>query len=239
MDEFKAELLSLTKACLHHLTFLSEEGSDALPINLGTVFAEAESTPVISDAIQELENLRLIIGDCKRCKLHRSRSNLVFGEGSPNAELVLVGEGPGYDEDRMGRPFVGAAGQLLDRIIKAMGLTREQIYLCNVVKCHPPKNRDPEQEEIEICGNFLVEQLEILRPGMILALGRIAGRFLTGSSSETSLNALRNRIFSFHGIETVVTYHPSAILRNAAYRRPVWEDVQAVMKRLGRPIPVP
>lgn len=236
MNELKTELLFLTKSFSRYLAFLQEEGIEAVSI---TDWMDKTPGPLISNAEEALEKLKLSIGDCKRCKLHQSRSNLVFGEGNPDPDLVLVGEGPGFDEDRWGRPFVGAAGQLLNRIVKAMGLTREQIYICNVVKCHPPKNRDPEEDEIEICGNFLIEQLEILKPKMILALGRISGRFLTGSPPSTPISALRNRFFSFRGIDTAVTYHPSALLRNPAYRRPVWEDVQAVMKRLERPIPIP
>ncbi|MGB3976335.1 MAG: uracil-DNA glycosylase, partial [bacterium] len=159
MDECKAELLSLTRSCSRYLLYLLDEGIEAVSVNPETNPISKESKPTILDAAHALEHLRLTIGDCRRCKLHRSRSNLVFGEGSVEPDLVLVGEGPGFDEDRQGRPFVGAAGQLLNKIIKAMGLAREQIYICNIVKCHPPKNRDPEQDEIEICGHFLIEQL--------------------------------------------------------------------------------
>jgi uracil-DNA glycosylase len=246
----ETEFLSIIEFYRRHLYYLMEEGIEGIPAVLhkdpvdsrliedfGREFRKEPATgTVLSDPETELNRLRLEIGDCTRCKLHRSRSNLVFGEGNFKPDLVLVGEGPGFDEDRVGRPFVGAAGKLLDRIIRAMGLTRDQVYICNVVKCHPPQNRDPEPEEIKTCGSFLTQQLEILNPALILALGRISGRFLTHSPPGTPLHAMRNRLFSFNGIDVAVTYHPSAILRNPAYRRPVWEDVQVVMKRLERPI---
>ncbi|HPQ39641.1 MAG TPA: uracil-DNA glycosylase, partial [bacterium] len=188
-----------------------------------------------ADAAAALDAIRLELGDCRRCPLHRGRRNIVFGEGNPQPEIVLVGEGPGFDEDRSGRPFVGRAGHLLDRIIAAMGLRREEIYICNVVKCRPPENRDPEMDEIDTCTRFLNAQIEILNPRIIVALGRISGRYLTGQGSG-SIRSMRGVFHQFRGKEVRVTYHPAALLRNQEYRRPVWEDVQAVMARLGRPI---
>lgn len=227
-----------------HLICLRDEGVDAIqvisPPNLVSDAGKADEAASVGSygsSAESLLRLKLRIGDCRLCKLHRERKNLVYGEGSPNPEIVFVGEGPGYDEDRQGRPFVGAAGQLLDRIINAMGLKREDVYICNVVKCHPPGNRDPENDEIEICGRFLAEQISILNPKIIVCLGRISGRFLTGHDSQAKLWALRGKFFTYNGVDVRVTYHPSAVLRDPRNRRPVWEDMQAVLAHIGRPLP--
>ncbi len=175
--------------------------------------------------------LREEIGDCTRCELHRGRSNLVFGEGSPTARLVFVGEGPGRDEDLAGRPFVGAAGQLLDRIIVAMGLRRAEVYICNVVKCRPPNNRTPEDEERQICGQFVQRQLTILKPKVVVALGGTATQFLLGR--DEPLGRLRGRFHEYSGLQIMPTYHPAYLLRNPSGKRAVWEDIQKVMEALG------
>ncbi len=233
-----------------HIKYLKDEQVDMimdsddlyLEANKDKPEAEIRTALPASDGLtseEELYRLRLQIGDCKRCNLHLSRTSIVFGEGNTNPDIVLVGEGPGVNEDKQGRPFVGAAGKLLNRIILAMGLTRDELYICNVVKCHPPNNRDPESDETNVCGRFLAEQIKILQPKIIVALGRVSGRYLTNSPSQTSLNSLRKQIFKFQGFDLAVTYHPSALLRNPAYRRPVWEDVQMVMNHIGRPINSP
>lgn len=178
-----------------------------------------------------LEDLRKEIGDCRRCKLHLGRKHLVFGEGASDASLVFVGEGPGRDEDLTGRPFVGAAGELLTRIIAAMGLTREEVYICNIVKCRPPRNRDPEKDEVEACLPFLKRQLRILRPKVICVLGRVAGCSLLGGTFKISVD--RGRWFDFEGTPLMPTYHPAFLLRNQSAKRQVWEDVQKIMGRLG------
>lgn len=184
----------------------------------------------------DLESLRAVIGDCKRCKLSQGRKHLVFGEGSPKARLVFVGEGPGAEEDAAGRPFVGEAGKLLTRIIEGgMGLKREDVYICNVVKCRPPNNRDPEADEVQICLPFLKQQLAIIRPEVICTLGRIAAKSLLGR--EFKITQERGNWFSFLGIPLMATFHPAYILRNPSEERPlkrqVWEDVQKIMGRLG------
>lgn len=186
--------------------------------------------------LSPLEELRKFIGDCKRCKLWRDRTNLVFGEGSPEADLVFVGEGPGRDEDLAGRPFVGEAGKLLTRIIEnGMGLKREGVYICNVVKCRPPKNRDPEADEISACIPFLKKQLELIRPKVICVLGRIAGQELLGK--DFKITQERGKWYSFMDTPVMPTYHPAYILRNPSKERhlkgQVWEDVQKIMKHLG------
>ena len=186
--------------------------------------------------INTLDELNEFIGDCRRCKLQHHRSHLVFGEGSPVADLVFVGEAPGREEDLAGKPFVGEAGRLLTRIIeKGMGLDRNRVYICNIVKCRPPKNRDPEPEEIKTCFPFLKNQLALIKPRAICSLGRIAGRELLGK--DFKITAERGIWRSFMDIPVLPTYHPAFILRNPAKERllkgQVWEDVQKIMKFLG------
>ena len=190
----------------------------------------------VDSAPSTLESLAAFIGDCKRCQLSQKRTRLVFGEGSPKARLVFVGEGPGAEEDAAGRPFVGEAGKLLTRIIEGgMGLKREDVYICNVVKCRPPNNRDPEAEEIQTCLPFLKQQLAIIRPEVICTLGRIAAQSLLGR--EFKITQERGNWFSFMEIPLMVTFHPAYILRNPKDERRlkdlVWEDVQKIMGRLG------
>ena len=187
-------------------------------------------------ASRTLEDLERRIGDCRRCKLWRGRTRLVFGEGSPQARLVFVGEGPGHEEDLSGRPFVGEAGRLLTRIIEnGMGMKREDVYICNVVKCRPPNNRDPERDEVETCIPFLREQLEMIRPEVICILGRIAGRELLGRDFKITRD--RGKWYTYMDTPVMATYHPAFILRNPARERElkgmVWKDIQEIMSRLG------
>ena len=191
-----------------------------------------------ADNLTSLEALRAFIGDCQRCKLHRGRNNLVFGEGSPHAKLVFVGEGPGREEDIIGRPFVGDAGKLLTKIIEnGMGLTREEVYICNVVKCRPPGNRDPESDEIETCLPFLKQQVGIIKPEVICILGRIAGQALLGG--DFKITHKRGVWHSYMNIPVMPTYHPAYIIRNPSRERElkgqVWEDIKKIMKHLGLP----
>lgn len=177
-----------------------------------------------------LDAVRELLGDCRLCPLHRTRHSLVFGEGNPEAELVFVGEAPGADEDEQGRPFVGRAGQLLTKIIGAMGLKREEVYICNILKCRPPGNRNPQPEEIAPCESFLIRQLEAIRPRVICALGTFAAHTLL--KSEAPISVLRGRFHSYQGIPLMPTYHPAYLLRNPGAKKQVWEDVQMIMKTL-------
>ena len=177
-----------------------------------------------------LEDVRASLGDCRRCLLHRTRHSIVFGEGSPQAALAFVGEAPGADEDAQGRPFVGRAGQLLTKIIEAMGLPREDVYICNILKCRPPGNRDPQPDEIAACEPFLIRQLRAIRPKVICALGTFAAHTLL--KSEAPISVLRGRFHSYHGIPLMPTYHPAYLLRNPGAKKQVWEDVQLVMQAL-------
>jgi len=185
--------------------------------------------------VNRAEALRLIqedLGECTRCVLSRlGRKTIVFGEGDPNAALMFVGEGPGADEDEQGRPFVGRAGQLLNKMIEAMGLKREQVYIANVVKCRPPGNRTPEREEIETCSPFLVRQIAVIQPRAIVALGAVAARCLLGLNEPMA--RMRGRWFDYRGIRLAVTYHPAFLLRDPRQKKEAWKDLQMVMAHLG------
>lgn len=194
---------------------------------------ERSAPAVLESSIAEksgLDAVHELLGDCRRCPLHRTRHSLVFGEGNPEADLVFVGEAPGADEDEQGRPFVGRAGQLLTKIIGAMGLKREEVYICNILKCRPPGNRNPQPEEIAPCEPFLIRQLEAIRPRVICALGTFAAHTLL--KSEAPISVLRGRFHSYQGIPLMPTYHPAYLLRNPGAKKQVWEDVQMIMKTL-------
>lgn len=178
-----------------------------------------------------LEDIREEIGDCTRCKLHEGRTNLVFGEGNPKAKLVFVGEGPGRDEDLQGRPFVGRAGKLLNKIIEAMRLRREDVYICNVVKCRPPGNRTPEPDEMATCEQFLYKQIRSIEPEVVVCLGSTAAQSIL--KTKQSLGSLRGKFHQYGNAKLMVTYHPAALLRNPNFKKPLWEDMQIVMKELG------
>jgi uracil-DNA glycosylase family 4 len=189
--------------------------------------------PSTVHTVRTLEELREAIGDCRRCKLCQARTNIVFGVGNPQAELVFVGEGPGRDEDLKGEPFVGRAGQLLTEIItKGMKMRREEVYIANVVKCRPPENRNPEPDEIASCEPFLLKQLELIQPRIIVALGTFAAQTLL--KTKTPISRLRGSWHSYHGIKLMPTLHPAYLLRNPNDKRLVWQDIQAVLREMGR-----
>jgi uracil-DNA glycosylase len=183
----------------------------------------------------ELLAVREDIGDCSRCALSRGRNQIVFGDGDPNARLMFVGEGPGADEDAQGLPFVGRAGQLLNNMIGAMGLKREQVYIANIVKCRPPQNRVPEPEEAHTCSPFLFRQIDIVRPEVLVALGSTAAVYLLGLKS--SLSALRGRVHQCRGSKLIVTYHPAFLLRDPRQKKEAWLDLQLAMSELGLSAP--
>jgi len=180
---------------------------------------------------KSLEELRAAIGDCERCKLCSGRTHLVFGVGNPKAKLMFVGEGPGRDEDLQGEPFVGRAGQLLtDIITKGMGLKREDVYIANVVKCRPPENRNPEPDEVAACEPFLKKQIDLIRPKIIVGLGKFAVQTLL--QSKVPITKVRGNWHSYHGIKLMPTFHPAYLLRNPADKKLVWEDIKKVIKEL-------
>jgi uracil-DNA glycosylase len=191
----------------------------------------AEPLPSVQDKPAALQRIREDMGDCTRCRLHKGRTNLVFGVGNPNAELMFVGEGPGADEDAQGEPFVGRAGQLLNNMIAAMGIKREDVYIANVVKCRPPGNRTPEKDECEVCSPFLLRQIDVIRPKVIVALGAVAAKTLLALND--SMANLRGRWYDFRGARLAVTYHPAYLLRDPRQKKEAWKDLQMVMKYLG------
>lgn len=189
-----------------------------------------DSTPQPS-----LTELAAVVACCTRCSLHQGRTQTVFGTGDPNARLMFIGEGPGRDEDLQGEPFVGAAGQLLTRIIAAIGLTREQVYIANIVKCRPPGNRTPRPEEIAACLPYLTTQIEQIRPKIICTLGNVAAQSLMETTEKIS--SLRGRFHRWRGILVMPTYHPAFLLRNPEKKRDVWEDMKQVQKELSKSAP--
>jgi DNA polymerase len=174
----------------------------------------------------ELAALAAVAATCTRCRLSEGRQKVVFGAGNPAAELMLIGEGPGAEEDRQGLPFVGAAGELLTKIIQAIEMTREEVYIANVVKCRPPGNRDPQPDEVAACRGYLEKQIALVRPRAIVALGRVAAQTLLGN--DAPIGRMRGQWYRVQGIPAMVTYHPAALLRNQALKRPTWEDMQQV-----------
>jgi uracil-DNA glycosylase family 4 len=188
--------------------------------------------PVPDSERQTLDEVRRELGECTRCKLCKGRTNIVFGVGNPKAELVFVGEGPGADEDAQGIPFVGKAGQLLTKMIEAMGFARDDVYICNVVKCRPPENRNPELDEIEACEPFLRKQLGAIQPKVIVALGKFAAQTLL--RDETPITRMRGRWREYCGVKLMPTFHPAYLLRNPPEKKNAWLDLQEVMKVFGK-----
>ena len=201
------------------------KGFDCSPSSLAKLDEWGRAPAAMAET---LELIQLDLGDCQRCKLARQRKNIVYGAGSPTAKLVFVGEGPGHEEDQQGLPFVGAAGQLLDRIIAAMKLSRDEVYICNIIKCRPPGNRNPEPDEIDTCYPFIDRQLAAIKPLFICALGKFAAQTLLKSTDPIS--RLRGRFFEYKGIQVMPTYHPAYLLRNPDKKRDVWNDMQLIMK---------
>jgi len=204
---------------------LRPSAADALD-KLGSSSAAAEL-----DTVAALGRIEKAVAECTKCALHRSRTNTVFGAGDPHARLVLVGEAPGREEDIQGEPFVGRAGKLLDRILAAIDLTRDDVYICNVLKCRPPENRNPRPDEIVCCMPYLERQIRLIRPKLVCALGGIAAQNLLDTTQ--GVGKLRGIFHDYRGMPLIVTYHPAALLRTAKYKRPVWEDMQKVRDALA------
>ncbi len=196
-----------------------------LPSTGPSLFDAANNTP------ETLLQIRADLGECTRCKLHSTRNKIVFGDGNPKAQLIFVGEGPGADEDAQGLPFVGRAGKLLTQMIEAMGLQRSDVYICNVVKCRPPGNRQPEPEEVNTCSPFLFRQLDSIKPKVIVCLGATA--FQTLLQTNRSISHYRGQWLAYRGYKMLPTYHPAYLLRNPAAKADVWKDLQKVMAELG------
>lgn len=196
----------------------------------------SSSKPKASHGINDsFECIASDLDGCRRCKLYKGRQNIVIGDGSLKAKLVFVGEAPGEQEDIQGKPFVGRAGQLLEKMIQAIGLSREKVYICNVVKCRPPENRNPESDEIESCSEYLYRQLDILQPKVIMALGKFAAQTLL--NTETRISDLRGKFFPYRGAKLIPTFHPAYLLRNPSSKKEAWDDLQMVAEELGLEIP--
>ena len=206
--------------------FLPEGLDEVLPL------PERRRQPVTAERIDSLGALYEKYHRCTACPLGHKRKHFVFGSGNENADLMFVGEAPGAQEDEQGQPFVGAAGKLLTRILNAIDFTRDEVYITNILKCRPPNNRDPQPDEIDACDAILTEQIRLVRPRLICALGRVAAQALLKTNG--SIRTLRGRFHDYHGVKLLVTYHPSGLLHNPAYKRPTWEDVQMLRKEYDR-----
>ena len=195
--------------------------------------ASRQSAPAAKIAVENLSltELRAVALNCRQCKLHSKRNTVVFGEGNPHAELMFIGEGPGMEEDQQGRPFVGEAGKLLDNMIIAMGFKREEVYIANIVKCRPPNNRNPEEDEATLCLPYLKRQIELISPKVIVVLGAVAMLWLTG---KTGITKLRGQWTEYQGIKLMPTYHPAYLLRKEAAKKDVWSDLKQVMQVFGK-----
>lgn len=230
---------AFVKDMISVLEFYQALGFDRLPITLKTGSSictkSLKESRVRSRTMKAhlLRTLREEIGDCKRCKLSNNRKHIVFGEGNPYAELIFIGEAPGREEDIQGRPFVGDAGTLLTRLIEKMGLTRKDVYIANIVKCRPPMNRDPEADEIETCRGFLERQIDIVKPKVIMSLGRIAAQTLTGNT-KVRITAMRGNFIDYKGIPLMPTFHPAYLIRNPKDKWLTWDDAQKVVEQLKK-----
>ena len=224
----------------HQLQFFRDIGVDSLslrkdqtanPVVASQTAISKEPTPASNDMVT-LDSIRAEIGDCQRCKLAPKRTNIVFGSGNPNAELVFVGEAPGFDEDQQGLPFVGRAGQLLTKIIESINLKREDVYICNVLKCRPPENRNPEPDEVAACNPFMKKQLAAIRPKIVCCLGTFAAQ--TVLQTVAPISKLRGKFYDMDGIRVIATFHPAYLLRSPDKKREVWEDMKQIRAELFR-----
>src|SRR5438876_8417067 len=208
----------------------------AAPVTPNIASMPVAAGPSLFEAVDKIADDTLLkvredLGECTRCKLHSTRHKIVFGDGSPKAQLVFVGEGPGADEDAQGLPFVGRAGKLLTQMIEAMGLQRKDVYICNVVKCRPPENRQPEEDEVSTCSPFLFRQIDVIAPKVIVCLGAVAAKTLL--QTNCGISQFRGEWLEFRGRKLLATYHPAYLLRNPPAKSEVWKDLQKVMAVLG------
>lgn len=230
-DQLTKEIRETLAAARSQLEYLRDLGVESQPVARTAAALPAVGGSAAGSAGETLDEVRCDLGECLRCGLSAERTQLVFGVGNPNARLLLVGEAPGREEDQQGEPFVGEAGRLLDRILFAMGLRREEVYICNVLKCRPPHNRDPLPEEIATCETFLVRQVAAVKPQVIVALGRFAVQSLL--QNKTPISRLRGDWQSYQGVPLMPTYHPAYLLRNPEGKRDVWEDMKEVLRLMS------
>ncbi len=227
-EQLQKELLFAVQGLKSHVL---NQNSLAVGLDWKKSLSEINEEKVINISNEEqLKKVYQEMINCHLCPLAKTRHHLVFGDGNPNAQIVFVGEAPGADEDQQGLPFVGRAGQLLTKIIEAMGIKRKEVYICNILKCRPPGNRNPLPEEISLCEPFLKKQLQAISPKVICALGTFAAKTLL--KTDIPITLLRGRFHTYNGIKLMPTYHPAYLLRNPSAKKPVWEDVQMIMKEL-------
>jgi len=229
-DQLFNEIRDTLAAVRSQFEYLHDLGIESQKLSLSVGNADQQLLATQEKQPETLEEIRADLGDCQRCGLARSRTNLVYGVGNPHARLVLVGEAPGREEDLKGEPFVGEAGRLLDKILLAIGMRREEVYICNVLKCRPPNNRDPLPEEVSTCEPFLIRQIAAIRPQVIVGLGRFAVHSLL--KTRVPISQLRGEWQRYQGIPLMPTYHPAYLLRNPEGKREVWEDMKAVLRLL-------
>ena len=222
MDHSINEMISDLKSYLEYLKGMGI-------VSLAT--SEMKADKDVQSHVLTLAEVRKELGDCQRCKLHRTRRTIVFGEGNEKATLMFIGEGPGYDEDAQGRPFVGKAGQLLTKIIQSINLSRDEVYIANIIKCRPPQNRNPEPDEIQSCHPFLMKQIGVIQPKIICALGTFSAQTLL--KTDAKISVLRGKIYDLEGIKVIPTYHPAFLLRNPDRKREVWEDMKKIAEWLN------
>ena len=231
MTSFEPEIITTLEDIKTFFRLLAENGYQGFECSTESLEKIKSWGRKEGGASETLEEIRTDLGDCRRCRLSEKRKSIVFGAGDSHAKLMFVGEGPGYDEDQMGEPFVGAAGRLLTKIIEAINHTREQVYICNIIKCRPPGNRNPMPDEIEVCFPFLKRQIASVKPDIICALGTFAAQTLLETRSPIS--KLRGSFYDYMGSKVLPTYHPAYLLRNPEKKRDVWEDMKKLMKIMG------
>ena len=227
ISQIQTNAFSEEEAILAKRTATPAKNPGALPLDRGSSLFES----VVKISGETLPVIQEDLGECTRCKLHKTRNKIVFGDGNPKAQLMFVGEGPGADEDAQGLPFVGRAGKLLTQMIQAMGLQRSGVYICNVVKCRPPQNRQPEKDEVAACSPFLLRQIDTIAPKVIVCLGATAAKLLL--ETDHGISQFRGQWMNFRGRKLMATYHPAYLLRNPAAKSEVWKDLQKVMAELG------
>jgi len=240
-EEATAPVAACSRSAVFEEPALPKSMPKAAPVKLAASLPPIVAPPAGPSLFEEkvaddtLPKIREDLGDCTRCKLHKGRNKLVFGDGNPKARLVFVGEGPGADEDMQGLPFVGRAGKLLTQMIVAMGLERRDVYICNVVKCRPPQNRAPEPDEVETCSPYLLRQIDVIHPKVIVCLGAVAAKTLLNTTR--GISNFRGEWLDWRGYKLMATYHPAYLLRNPPAKADVWKDLQKVMAELGLALP--
>ncbi len=225
------------ESLVEYVRYLKELGYEGFPMPAIAAGTEGADARLQSNRALSLKNIQLAVSDCSKCRLKETRTKTVPGEGSHSTSLMFIGEAPGSDEDREGRPFVGRAGRLLTDIIRAMGMSREEVFIANVIKCRPPGNREPGEDEIRACSPYLFDQIDIIRPRVIVTLGKYATATMLGLPPQMRISDMRGKFFSYNGLRVMPTFHPAYLLRNEKDKRLVWDDMKLVLTELGRAAP--